>query len=201
MPNEILNNKFKTKIEFLIFLILVPIGAALLSAYLPEITKFNYTSGWYDLNEEEYYLRVILIALKSGILQSLFGLIFTGASIYITSDKHEKKVNNLEKIIKENINYYQEKLADLNNKIYSLHQQTPDIWLKMMFDKFDFSSSERVSIYFFHEKQFHLLSRHSGNPNFKETHKPILKKDEGICNSIQIIDENNKEFNDKGMRI
>lgn len=64
-----MNNKFKTKIEFLIFLILVPIGAALLSAYLPEITKFNYTSGWYDLNEEEYYLRVILIALKSGILQ------------------------------------------------------------------------------------------------------------------------------------
>lgn len=122
-----MNNKFKTKIEFLIFLILVPIGAALLSAYLPEITKFNYTSGWYDLNEEEYYLRVILIALKSGILQSLFGLIFTGAGIYITSDKHEKKVNNLEKIIKENINYYQEKLADLNNKIYSLHQQTPDI--------------------------------------------------------------------------
>lgn len=89
----------------------------------------------------------------------------------------------------------------MNNKIYSLHQQTPDIWLKMMFDKFDFSSSERVSIYFFHEKQFHLLSRHSGNQNFKETHKPIPKKDEGICKSIQIIDENNKEFNDKGMRI
>lgn len=177
------------------FYLLTSISLIILGHFIPKMFSYKYTDIWNALSRSEEIDKILCSSINKDIIFTILGFIFLIWGFYRTLIQHNSDINELKKThkneldalenkFKTSINCYQERIEDLDREIYTLHQNVPDIWLKMMFEKFDFSAHVRVSIYFMYEEQFHLLSRHSDNPNFKETHTPTHGKDEGILSQI-----------------
>lgn len=93
------------------------------------------------------------------------------------------EVSNLEsdnKRLNSQKNAYQENIEQLNSEISELQNRISTGWLKNVFKNNDFSTSERITIYFELNNEFNLLSRYSSNPSYNNKHRQKFPVNQGV---------------------
>ncbi|MCL6352653.1 hypothetical protein [Pectobacterium polaris] len=91
-----------------------------------------------------------------------------------------KSLSNDNSLLKSEINTEQEKTQKLREEICAVHIKQVTTWLKGVYKQMNFTFSERVSIYFKVNQEFHILDRYSSNPDYKEIHKQKFSLNQGV---------------------
>lgn len=81
---------------------------------------------------------------------------------------------------KSALNLTQDELQESNSKVTSLHTELVKTWLKSTIKYLSLDTNSRVTIYYEHDNEFYLLTRHSQNPEYAKIHRQKFPLKEGV---------------------
>ena len=168
------------------YILFAIIGTVLLSTSCSFIKDYNLNVSFSNASTFYQYLKFILynpwFYLISGVGSMLYGS--HGTYLDLDNLRDENKALKIENdkinYLKKTINNRSEDCELLREKLSESHSKLVVTWLKSSANQLKLNTHDRVTIYYYIDKHFYLLARHSQNPSFNAVHRQKFPTKYGV---------------------
>lgn len=162
------------------------LGSAIVSIASSFVAAYSHSSEW---SSASGFWGVILFFFKNPVVWLFIGgllIVYGGKGTYsdlenlkLENDRLSEENSKIERL-SEKVNSLSEDSALLQNELSELQMKLVVTWLKGCSRQLNLNTNCRTTIYYYIDKHFYVLARHSQNPQLEEIHTQKFSRDHGV---------------------
>ncbi|MCK5718278.1 MAG: hypothetical protein KAH77_12395 [Thiomargarita sp.] len=184
--NSDLLKRFSIKLGQWWYIFCAAIGSAIVSISASFVGTYDYSQKWTAVTGLLETLMMFIFNPYTALICGVIAMIYGGKGTYSDLDNLQKinddlkKENSKVKDLKEHINSITEASEYQQDQLSFLQRKLVKTWLKGTSRQLNLDTNIRVTIYYYVDKHFYVLARHSLNPKFAEIHRQKFSINDGV---------------------